>query len=204
MNAQETYKKLFAKNLRYYMGVYGFNQIDLAKRVGTTAASVSNWMNEVKAPRMEKIDKLCEIFHCSRSDLITDRSDDNGVKVPVLGRVSAGLPLIADENIIDYEEITPKMARQGQFFGLKIRGDSMHPLLFNGDIVIVRQQPDADSGDYVIAMIDGEDAVCKKLEKFDNGTIVLMSLNPNYKPLIFGAKDNVKIIGKIVEMRRKL
>ena len=129
-------------------------------------------------------------------------------KIPVLGRVAAGIPITATENIVDWEEISGEMALDGEYFALQIKGDSMEPRICNGDIVIVRQQPDADSGDTVIALINGDDAVCKKLKKYEDGSIALISNNPAYTPLFFSVSDAenvpVSILGKVAELRGKL
>ncbi len=129
-----------------------------------------------------------------------------GVTVNVLGRVAAGIPIEAIENIIDTEEITEELARTGDFFGLQIHGDSMEPRIYEGDIVIVRQQDDAESGDVVIAMVNGNDATCKRLRKYRDG-IELISNNPSYAPMFFSNEEilskPVKIIGKVVELRGK-
>ena len=130
----------------------------------------------------------------------------NSVKINVLGRVAAGIPIEAVENVIGTEEITEKLAKTGTFFGLQIHGDSMSPAICNGDVVIVRQQADAESGDIVIATVNGTDAVCKRLRKYKEG-IELLSNNPTYTPMEYSNADiiekPVKIIGKVVELRRK-
>lgn len=129
-----------------------------------------------------------------------------GVTINVLGRVAAGIPIEAIENIIDTEEITEELACTGDFFGLQIHGDSMEPRIYEGDIVIVRQQDDAESGDVVIAMVNGNDATCKRLRKYRDG-IELISNNPSYAPMFFSNEEilskPVKIIGKVVELRGK-
>lgn len=130
-----------------------------------------------------------------------------GVKINVLGRVAAGLPIEAIENIIDTEEISEEMARTGEFFGLQIKGDSMEPRIYENDVVIVRKQEDAESGDIVIALVNGNDATCKRLIKYAGG-ISLVSLNSaKYEPLMFSNEDilemPVKIIGKVIELRGK-
>ena len=130
-----------------------------------------------------------------------------GVIINVLGRVAAGLPMEAIENIIDTEEISQELASTGEFFGLQIHGNSMEPRMYEGDVVIVRKQDDAESGDIIIAMINGQDATCKRLMKYA-GSIGLLSLNPKYEPMIFDAKQieelPVRILGKVVELRGKL
>ena len=98
------------------------------------------------------------------------------------------------------------MAKTGEFFGLKIKGDSMTPLICDGDIVIVRRQNDAENGDIVIATINGDEATCKRLRKYQGG-IELIAINPSYSPFEFNNQDiiekPVRIIGKVVESRRK-
>lgn len=127
-------------------------------------------------------------------------------KIPVLGRVAAGIPINAITEIIDTEEISEDMAKTGDFFALQIQGDSMEPKISNGDVVIVRQQDDAETGDTVIALINGDDAVCKRLRKYKEG-LELISTNPSYAPLYFDEETiknkPVKIIGKVVELRAK-
>lgn len=134
-------------------------------------------------------------------------TNKKAVTIKVLGRVAAGIPIEAVEDIIDTEEISEEMASTGEFFGLKIKGDSMEPRICDGDVVIVRQQNDADSGDIVIALVNGDDATCKRLTKYAGG-IGLISLNAKYEPMMFSEDDikdkPVKIIGKVVELRGKL
>lgn len=129
-----------------------------------------------------------------------------GVKIPVFGRVAAGLPIEAVEDIIDTEEITEELAKTGDFFGLQIHGDFMEPRMCEGDVVIVRQQDDAESGDIVIATVNGSDATCKRLRKYRDG-IELVSFNAAYAPMFYSNKDMeqqpVKIIGKVIELRGK-
>ena len=128
------------------------------------------------------------------------------LRIPVLGKVAAGTPISAIEEIIGYEEISDELARTGEFFALKIKGNSMEPRIENGSIVIVRQQDDAENGDIVVALVNGDDAVCKKLVKTKSG-ISLVSINPSYDPLFFSNVEineiPVRIIGKVVEFRTK-
>ena len=137
----------------------------------------------------------------------TPTSVHKGVVINVLGRVAAGIPIEAITDIIDTEEISQELARTGDFFGLQIHGDSMEPRMYDGDVVIVRQQDDAESGDIVIALVNGNDATCKRLTKYAGG-ISLVSLNSaKYEPMVFSNQEieekPVRIIGKVVELRGK-
>ena len=94
----------------------------------------------------------------------------------------------------------------GEFCGLQVKGDSMSPRMQAGDVLIVKQQSDAESGDIVIAQVNGDSACVKKLLKQDDG-IVLQSFNPTYAPMYFSNKDiiekPVQIIGRVIENRQK-
>lgn len=209
---ENDYKKIFSKNLRYYMSLNNKNQIDLMTDLSLSSSTVSNWCTGLKLPRMDKVQLLADYFGINKSDLLEDKSalfskcKRTAVVINVLGRVAAGIPLEAVEDIIDTEEITEEVASTGEFFGLKIHGDSMEPKISNGDVVIVRQQDDADSEDIVIAMVNGHDAVCKRLKKYSGG-IMLLSNNPKYDPMVFTDKEieelPVKIIGRVMELRAK-
>lgn len=209
---EREFNQIFSERLRYYLNKYEMTQLELSKRLGVGTTSVYNWCNGIKTPRMDKVDAMCNIFNCKRSDLMEDksiRSDYSlrkGVSVPVYGRVAAGIPLEMIEDIIDTEEIPEEMARTGEFFGLQIKGDSMEPKISNGDIVIVRQQDDAETGDIVIATVNGDEATCKRLRKYRDG-IELISNNPSYEPMFFSNEEieqkPVKIIGRVVELRAK-
>ena len=128
------------------------------------------------------------------------------LRIPVLGNVAAGIPIEAIEDIIDYEEISEEMAHTGDFFALKIKGDSMEPRICDGDVVIVRKQDYAESGDLVIVLVNGDSATCKKLAKYPSG-IRLIPFNQAYEPLFYSNEEienkPVRIIGRVVENRQK-
>lgn len=130
-----------------------------------------------------------------------------GVRIPVLGYVRAGVPLDAVEEILDWEEIHPSMAATGDFFALKIKGDSMEPRITEGDVVIVREQPDVESGEIAIVLVNGDEGTVKKLVKYENGSIALVAFNSTYQPMVFTPEQienlPVRVIGKVVELRGK-
>lgn len=130
----------------------------------------------------------------------------NSTVIKIFGHVAAGIPIDAIEDVIDEEEIPEELARTGEFFGLRIKGDSMEPDIHDGDTVIIRRQDDAESDEIVIALVNGNDGVCKRLKKYAD-SIALVSLNPNYEPMYFNQEEIVQkpvhIIGKVVELRRK-
>ncbi len=207
----EEQKAVFAKNLNKYLRLSNKSQKEVADSIGVLTSTFNTWCQGVALPRMGKVQKLADYFGIGKSDLIDDKPFSNvttkkGIVINVLGRVAAGIPIEAVEDIIDTEEITEEMAATGTFFGLKIHGDSMEPRMCEGDVVIVRKQDDAESGDIVIAMVNGDDATCKRLRKYRDG-VELVSNNPAYPPMFYSNEEienkPVKIIGKVVELRGK-
>lgn len=203
-------KEIMAKNIQYYMDKYEKTRQDMCDALGVKYTTFTDWVKGNSYPRIDKIELMANYFGISKADLVeerpTNRSAKSGVAINVYGSVAAGIPLEMIEDIIDTEEITEDMAHTGEFFGLRIKGDSMTPTICDGDIVIVRQQNDAESGDIVIATVNGDEATCKRLRKYKEG-IELIAINPSYDTLEFSSEEilekPVKIIGKVVEARRK-
>ena len=134
--------------------------------------------------------------------------DELPIQIPVVRRVAAGIPFDSQDECIGYEEISKEMAKTGTYFGLEIKGDSMEPGIIDKDRIIVRQQEDAEDGQIVVALINGDDGCCKRLKKYDNGTIALVSDNASYPPMYFNTNEidstPVKIMGVVKELRRKI
>lgn len=145
------------------------------------------------------------------ADLVEDQSRANShpgyIRIPVLGRVAGGVPIEQIEDIEDYEDIKAPVDSKKDYFALRVRGDSMQPLILDGSVVIVRKQSDAETGDIVIATVNGDDATCKRLKKYAAG-IMLVSINPAYDPIVLNKDDInnelVRILGKVVEVRTTL
>lgn len=192
----------------------GLSQDTLAKLTGyTDRSSIAKIEKGLVDLQQSKIELFAKALGTTTRELVgwdedspAQTAHSKGVKIPVYGRVAAGFPIEMMDEIIDMEEITEELARTGEFFGLQIHGDSMEPKISEGDIVIVRKQPDAETGQVVIATVDGTDATCKKLRKHENG-ISLISSNPKYDPMFFTCEEvenlPVCIIGRVVELRAK-
>lgn len=195
-----------------------YTQEELASKLGLQKSAIAKYENgRVSNMKRSVIAHMAEILECSPAYLMgwennvgpvsaERRHTGSGVTINVLGRVAAGVPIEAIENIIDTEEISKELAETGEFFGLQIHGDSMEPRMREGDVVIVRQQEDAESGDVVIVTVNGDCATCKRLRKYRDG-IELVSNNPSYNPMFFSNEEivakPVRVIGKVVELRAK-
>ncbi len=134
-------------------------------------------------------------------------SKSKGIKIPVLGVIPAGVPIEAIEEILDYEEITEDLARTGDFFALRVSGDSMAPQILENDIVIIKKQEDCENNDICAVIVNGYNATLKRIKKDTNG-IMLVPYNRAYEPTYYSKEQvlslPVKIIGKAIEIRRGL
>lgn len=203
------------ENIRYLRTTNNISQEELAAALGYKSyTTITKWESGVSEPTLKMANQIAAFFKISVNDLCykklsvpsTGVTHKKGVVIKVLGRVAAGIPIEAVEDVIDTEEITEEMAATGTYFGLQIKGDSMVPNICDHDVVIVRQQDDAETGDTVIALVNGDDATCKRLKKYHDG-IELIPNNPNFQPIYFSNEEiqskPVRIIGKVVELRRK-
>lgn len=207
----------FRTRLKQLRNEKKINQRELANFLKVAPSTISMYESGQREPNFEVLESLADFFNVDlnyllgKSDkttklMIEDSQPTQGLKIPVLGTVAAGIPISAVEDILDYEEVPQSWENQGEFFALKIKGDSMEPRMESGDVVIVKQQSDANSGDTVIVLVNGDDATCKRLQKTDNG-IMLVSTNPKYPPMFYSNEDiqtkPVVILGKVVELRQK-
>ena len=207
----------FRTRLKQLRNEKKINQRELANFLKVAPSTISMYESGQREPNFEVLESLADFFNVDlnyllgKSDkttklMIEDSQPPQGLQIPVLGTVAAGIPISAVEDILDYEEVPQSWENQGEFFGLRIKGDSMKPDINDGDTVIVRQQSTANNGDVVIALVNGDDATCKKFEKLDNG-IMLISNNSEYSPMYFSNEEvltkPVVIIGRVVELRRK-
>ncbi len=203
---------MLSKQLKRLRAQQDYTQSGLARQLGVTQQAVARWETDKSSPDPTMLIKIASLLKVSVDELVGNTqeaslSSSQGVKIPVLGSVVAGVPIEAITDILGYEEITPQLSRTGKFFALRIKGESMTPRFEEGDIVIVKQQPDVESGDIAIILINGSEATVKQVKKTKEG-IVLYGYNPTvYAPHFYTNQEimelPVQIIGKVVESRRR-
>lgn len=225
----------FANRLKKALDYNNMKPIDLARKTNINKSLISSYLSGVCKAKQDKLDIIARTLNVSEAwlmgydvdmdrDWLPDNSDDlsairidnaryietttKTVKIPILGKVPAGVPIEAIEDILGYEDIPASMLNNNEnYFALKVDGDSMFPDYHDGDTIIIKQQPTCESGDDCVVMIDGEDATFKRVIKQEKG-IILKPLNNRYDPYSFSEYDiltkPVKIIGVAIEVRRKL
>ena len=168
-----------------------------------------------RLPKYNVLSQLARFFNVSTDYLIngdattppTPSYGEKGVRIPILGNVAAGIPIEAIQEIIGWEEIPKKQAAHGTFFALRVRGRSMEPRILAGDTVIIRQQPDVDSGDIAVVLVGGEEATVKRVKKQKDGIILVATNTTVYEPHFYSNQEikdlPIQILGKVVEVRYK-
>ena len=215
----EVILKNFSERLSSLIKENGTDINTLANKIGIKSKStIYRYMNGEMAPKISTIRYLAEIFLVNpiwlmgydvpkKRDELYKNNSQNPAVVLVYGTIPAGIPMECIEDIIDTEEVSADMLRGGkQYFGLKIKGDSMEPDYLDGDVIIFQKQNNCENGDDCVVMVNGNDGTFKRVFKNENG-IVLQPLNNKYQPLVFTNEQietlPVKVLGVFEELRRK-
>ena len=205
-------KEIFADNLNYYMSLRGKEQVDIINDLGINKSTISTWCNGKKMPRMGMIQTLSQYLGLRKSDLIEERIPANAIpyikgrRLPIVGSIPAGLPVLAEQNIegYDYADVP-----EGEvYFFLRVSGDSMiNASIFNNDLVLIKQQPCAENGQIVACIVNGDEATLKRFNR-QGDTVVLQPENPTYFPIIISCKEfengYARIIGVAKEVKHRL
>jgi repressor LexA len=196
------------ENIKKYRKLNHMTQDELAKKTGyTDRSSIAKIeRGDVDLPQ-SKIFLFAQALGISASTLMGNTgivtSETTAVRIPVYGRVAAGYNYDAIENILGYEEIPASWS--GEYAALRVKGSSMEPRIMDGDTLIVKIQDDAESGDVVVAIVNGNESTVKKLIKQPDG-IVLQPFNPAYEPMYFSKESAettpVRIWGKVIQNRQ--
>lgn len=187
---------------------------EISDRTGVSQASLSQYINGIHAPGNISAQKIADVLGVNPLWLMGFEIDKNAplippkpqpVKmIPLYSAVSAGFGAVADSNVEKYI-IQPSDLPHGEYFGLKVKGDSMEPYIMDGDVVIARQDTTPNDGSIVIAIVNGDEGFCKRLICSDD-TVILMSLNSAYPPKVFSREDverkPVRFVGTVVKLIR--
>lgn len=203
----------------------GLKQKELGAFLQLSQKTISNYEHNSRQPDNNTLKKIADFFSVS-TDFLLDTSTiehpndislelndsfvfdscsfpiDKAMKIPVVGEIRAGMPILVQENIIDYVYLPSHFSKKNDYFGLQVIGDSMNlSQIIEGNIVIVKRQNMVENGEIAVVLINGEIATIKKFFK-NNTTITLIpnSTNPVHQPrMIDLTKIEVKVLGKVVQ-----
>lgn len=188
------------------------NISELSRKSKVSRQTIYNILNgAVSTVSFENVESLCNVLKLSSKEILDFPNNiyplEQGVKIKVLGSIPAGIPIEAVEDVIGEIEISNSVASTGNYFALKVKGESMSPQILDGDIVVVKQQQNASNGDICVIMINGNEATLKKIKKDPNGISIIPN-NPAFDVMYFSNYDietlPIRILGKVVEIRRSV
>lgn len=204
----EEQKKVFAKNLNKYLSMYNKTQKEVADAIGVIPQTFNSWCTGQSLPRMGKVQALADYFGINKFDLIDEKPASNIFdiknimpmpqmkKVPLLGTIACGEPIMADENIECYVSVPDHIHAD---FCLRCQGDSMiNARIFDGDIVYIHKQPIVENGEIAAVLIEDE-ATLKRVYIYPD-KIILQPENPLYAPKVYVQEEmnDIEILGKAI------
>lgn len=212
-------EKIFAKRFSELVENSNYTLEQIGEHIGIKSKStISKYLSgDIKNVKSSIIANIANLFNVSPAWLAglsdekyretkLDVLGNPVITIPILGTVKAGYNYLAQENWIGTTDIDKSLAESGEIFALKVRGDSMSPVLIEDDIVIIKKQDDFENGDIVVAIVNGDEATIKKGRKTDN-SIRLQPFNPNYDALIFTYDEMktipVTIVGIVKQLKRE-
>lgn len=209
---------MFASNLKILREHRELSQYQLSRCLGVSQSTIGMWESGKREPNYATTQKIAGFFNVSIDMLIGavplpkqgfGFSEERDVfKIPVYGKIPAGIPMEAIDDILDYEEAPLSWQAGGKsFFALKISGDSMYPQYLDGDTIIFKKQPTCENGQDCAIMIEDNEATFKRVVRQMNG-ITCQPLNPAYTPRFFSNEEiqqlPVTVLGVVWELRRSL
>lgn len=209
----------FQNRLKEAMRIRDIKQVELVEKTGLDKTLINKYLSGISNARQQKLTKLADALNVNevwlmgydvpiQRDLTIGTSlASKSAVVFVYGTIPAGIPMECIEDIIDTEEISADMLKSGkQYFGLKIKGNSMSPEYLDGDTIILEKVDNCENGQDCVVMVNGNDGTFKRVFKNENG-IILQPLNNEFQPMVYSNEQiknlPVKVIGKVIELRRK-
>ena len=211
----------FMNRLNEAIALRGIKPIELSEKTGIDKSKISSYMSGRYKAKQDGVYLLAQALDVNEVwlmgyDVPMERQKvesnvfptaDIPEKVPVVGKISAGLPILATENIEGYEFAPSSQIKEGYtYFYLRVQGDSMNLKFSEGDIVLVQKQDTLENDEIGVILVDGNDATVKKY-KSENGLVILepMSTNPANTVQIYNPKKiDIKIVGKVISYQGKV
>lgn len=209
----EKSKEEFKNNLIKLMLVNNTKQVDIVLKTGIPKSTLNGYVKGSSLPNAGNLQKLADYFGVNKSDLDPRYKDINiinvnknteFIKIPILGNIACGDPILAEENIEGYKKRLKEDLPTGELFYLVAQGDSMSPVIPNESLVLCRSQEDVENGEIAVVLLNGyEETTLKKVRKL-SGTVILEPINQDYEPIIINRGNPARIIGKALEFTAKI
>lgn len=205
-------REIISENLKRVLNEYGITQNKLSKIAGVSESTVGKWILKKSAPRMGAIQKIADHFDLPKSYILEENHGIENIekipaetiKVPVLGKIACGDPILAEENFEGFRFLSTSQVPEGGAFILITDGDSMEPTIPAGSEVLIKSQSDVENGEIAAVLVNGDTEATLKRVKKQGRSILLMPDNNEYDPIIVDEAYPARIIGKAVQFTHSL
>lgn len=215
----EEQKRIIAENIKHLLKEHNMTQSDLANKIGIAKSTMSDYMNFRAKPGAGTLEKMAAVFGVAKSDidttyknahaeivdgelvLINESDCECNDKVPIIGKIAAGTPIEAVQDIVDRIRPPYEVTDINDLFGLVVNGDSMNKIVPNGHYAVLRKQQDIENGEIAAVIVNGNYATLKKVYKFTDLIILEpCSYDPSFKDQQYSKEncEEIKIIGKFL------
>lgn len=201
-------RKKISANINKLIKEKNVSQVDIHNHTKIPRSTLTGYVKGTSTPNPGNVQKLADFFNVKKSD-IDPRFKPmpnnvipilNSIKIPILGEIACGKPILIEENIDGYIEEFADNLPSGELFYLKTKGDSMMPTIPENSYVMIRKQPDVEEGEIAAVVINGDNEATLKRVKRQNGLTMLIPDNANHKPYIITESNPATILGKAVKV----
>lgn len=203
-----------AKYIESRLNRIGMKPSELANRIGVDRSTITRYFNGTRKISMEDVPKIADVLGVSPLEILSDDQDKKAsniievsqktVRIPILGKIACGDPILVEENYEDYKEVLVEGLPKGKLVYLEAKGNSMHPTIPNGSLVLIREQSEVENGEIAAVRMNGNEEATLKRVKKQGDLIILMPDNNEFEPIVISKSNPAVIIGKAMEVTRKL
>lgn len=203
-----------AKYIESMLNRIGMKPSELANRIGVDRSTITRYFNGTRKISMEDIPKIAEVLGISPLEILSDDQDKKAtniieisqktIRIPILGKIACGDPILVEENYEDYKEVLVEGLPNGKLVYLEAKGNSMHPTIPNGSLVLIREQQEVENGEIAAVRLNGNEEATLKRVKKQGDLIILMPDNNEFEPIVISESNPAVIIGKALEVTRVL
>lgn len=183
-------------------------QVDIHNHTGIPKSTLTGYVKGTSTPNPGNIQKLADYFGVSKSSIDPRfrtkipnlKQVIESIKIPVLGVITCGDPILAEQNIVDYREEIAENVPSGELFYLQTKGNSMTPTIPENSYVLIRKQESVENNEIAAVLVNGDTEATLKRVRYQGDTIILMPDNSEHNPIIANEENPVRIIGKAIKV----
>jgi SOS-response transcriptional repressors (RecA-mediated autopeptidases) len=205
MKFENDVSKYVGAQIRKYRKAKGMTQKELGFRLGVAHNTISGYESGANEPDQNILFAIADILGVSVNDLFPSPTnlepvDPEFARIPVLGTIACGDPILTAENYAEYIYMPKDRLPSGKLFYLRAKGQSMEPTIPDGSLVLIREQPEVESGAIAAVLVNGDEEATLKRVKRQGDLLILLPDNPEYEPIIVTPDNPARIIGRAVQV----